>query len=186
MDRRISKTIRSVKSAFSSLISKKDYKDITIQDIIDEADIGRATFYSHYKNKEEVVNALVNDIFNHILSHNLDIEHHHDYSQKHNFSHQIEHMLYHLEEDKEMLKGLLKSEGGDIFLNGLKNHLTSMFKDNILLSKNDKIPENIAFNHAITSLMQMVLYWLEQDNCSIKPETLADYYFVLNKDLFAE
>ena len=186
MDRRISKTIKSVKKAFSNLISEKAYKDITVQDIIDEADIGRATFYSHYKNKEEVVNALVNDIFEHILSHNLDIEHHHDFSQKHNFSHRIEHMLYHFEEDKDMLIGLLNSEGGEIFLSALKKHLADAFKTNISLSKFDKIPENIVFNHAVTSLMQLILFWLKEDNCCIKPEDVADYYFLLNKDLFTE
>ena len=186
MDRRIQKTIRSVKLAFSSLISKKDYKDITVQDIIDEANIGRATFYSHYKNKEEVVNAIVNDIFSHILSHNLDIEHHHDYSNKHNFSHRIEHMLYHLEEDKDMLCGLLTSEGRDIFLNGLRSHLNTMFEEGIALNKNVKIPDYIVFNHIITSLMELILYWLIENNCKLTPEEVANYYFALNKDLFLE
>ena len=55
MDKRKEKTINAIYNAFANLIREKDYYDITIQDLLEEASISRSTFYSHYKTKDECV-----------------------------------------------------------------------------------------------------------------------------------
>jgi AcrR family transcriptional regulator len=55
MDRRAARTRRSLHQALISLILRKGYDAITVQEIIDEADIGRATFYAHYRGKEDLL-----------------------------------------------------------------------------------------------------------------------------------
>jgi AcrR family transcriptional regulator len=46
MDRRAARTRRALHGALISLILRKGYDAITVQEIIDEADVGRATFYA--------------------------------------------------------------------------------------------------------------------------------------------
>ena len=48
-DRRITKTRKAIYQAFLHLLNEKDYDIITVQEIIDRADVGRSTFYSHYE-----------------------------------------------------------------------------------------------------------------------------------------
>ena len=55
MDRRSARTRRALHEALISLILRRGYDDITIQEIIDEADVGRATFYAHYRGKEDLL-----------------------------------------------------------------------------------------------------------------------------------
>src|SRR5918995_228998 len=55
MDRRAARTQKALHGALMSLIVRKGYEAITVQDIIDEADVGRSTFYSHYTGKEDLL-----------------------------------------------------------------------------------------------------------------------------------
>ena len=55
MDRRVRKTQAAVYSAFVALIIERGYDAISVQDIIDEADVGRTTFYAHFRSKNELL-----------------------------------------------------------------------------------------------------------------------------------
>ena len=53
-DLRILKTRENIKTSFINLLLVKNFKDITVQNIIDEALIGRSTFYDHYYDKYDL------------------------------------------------------------------------------------------------------------------------------------
>src|ERR1700679_1797158 len=59
-DRRTEKTKKYLAVALSELIIEKGYESVTIQEIIDRANIGRSTFYAHYENKEELLLGNIN------------------------------------------------------------------------------------------------------------------------------
>ena len=52
VDRRIQKTRKLLSQALLELILEKGYERVTVQDILDRANVGRSTFYTHYENKE--------------------------------------------------------------------------------------------------------------------------------------
>lgn len=53
-DRRIQRTRELLQKALIDLISECGYDAITIQDIVDRANVGRTTFYVHYSSKNEL------------------------------------------------------------------------------------------------------------------------------------
>lgn len=55
MDRRAVRTRRALHDALMSLIMSKGFEALTVQDIIDKADVGRSTFYAHYTGKEDLL-----------------------------------------------------------------------------------------------------------------------------------
>lgn len=59
-DRRTQKTKKYLAAALVELIMEKGYDAITIQDIIDRANVGRSTFYSHYESKEQLLVGNIN------------------------------------------------------------------------------------------------------------------------------
>ncbi len=54
-DRRSTRTQRLLGEALIALLLEKRYDDITVQDILDHANIGRSTFYEHYWDKEDLL-----------------------------------------------------------------------------------------------------------------------------------
>jgi AcrR family transcriptional regulator len=56
-DRRVRRTRKLLHDAFLSLAIEKGYEKITIQDILDRADVGRSTFYVHYQDKAALLTA---------------------------------------------------------------------------------------------------------------------------------
>jgi len=54
-DRRVRRTRRQLKEALLELLQKRSYETITVQAIIDRADVGRSTFYSHFPSKEALL-----------------------------------------------------------------------------------------------------------------------------------
>ena len=67
MDRRQRKTREAIFNAFTELLSKKDFAQITVCEIIDKADIGRATFYSHFETKDYLLKEFCEELFCHVF-----------------------------------------------------------------------------------------------------------------------
>jgi AcrR family transcriptional regulator len=54
-DRRVRRTKELLRSALIALITEKGYDRLTVQDIIDRADVGRSTFYAHFRDKDDLL-----------------------------------------------------------------------------------------------------------------------------------
>ncbi|MFC5826108.1 TetR/AcrR family transcriptional regulator [Nonomuraea insulae] len=54
-DRRVRRTRRLIQEALVALILEKGYDAVTVTDIIDQADVGRSTFYAHFTDKQDVL-----------------------------------------------------------------------------------------------------------------------------------
>lgn len=54
-DRRVNRTRRALRHALFELIQEKGYDSVTVEEITDRANLGRATFYLHYRDKEDLL-----------------------------------------------------------------------------------------------------------------------------------
>ena len=61
-DRRVNRTRRALKEALTDLILEKGYEGVTVQDVIDRADVGRSTFYAHFVDKDDLLMAILADL----------------------------------------------------------------------------------------------------------------------------
>src|SRR5260370_8493518 len=62
-DRRIQRTRRLLRDALFTLIVERGYEMITVEEITERANVGRATFYAHYKDKEDLLLSSLEEIF---------------------------------------------------------------------------------------------------------------------------
>ncbi|MHB1629140.1 MAG: TetR/AcrR family transcriptional regulator [Bacilli bacterium] len=54
-DRRVERTRNLIRAAFFELAQEKGYSAVTVQNIIDRANVGRSTFYAHFLDKEQLL-----------------------------------------------------------------------------------------------------------------------------------
>ncbi|WP_018651882.1 TetR/AcrR family transcriptional regulator [Actinobacillus capsulatus] len=61
-DPRIKRTRILIQTAFLKLLETKAYEEITVQDILDIAEVNRSTFYKHYLNKEKLIEQIIGQL----------------------------------------------------------------------------------------------------------------------------
>ena len=67
-DRRIQKTQNLLRGALVSLIGEKPYDSIAVKEILDRANVGRSTFYTHFRDKDELLVSGIHDMIGAIHS----------------------------------------------------------------------------------------------------------------------
>ena len=61
-DRRIQKTTNLLREALVSLIAEKPYNSIVVKEILDRANVGRSTFYMHFRDKDDLLLSGIHDM----------------------------------------------------------------------------------------------------------------------------
>ena len=61
-DRRVQKTRGLLHGALASLIHEKSYGDIVVKEILARANVGRSAFYTHFRDKDELLESGIRDV----------------------------------------------------------------------------------------------------------------------------
>ena len=178
MDRRQLKTRAAIFSAFNKLLEKKHFNNITVQEILDEANIGRSTFYSHFETKDALLKEMCTEIFDHIFSYELESESSHDFSSSaDSLGEKITHLLYHLKDNRKNIVGVLSGESGELFVRYFKEYLPSMFEKYPECFK-EAVPHEFALNHLVGSFAETVKWWIG-NRMKNSPEEVTEYYLIM-------
>lgn len=182
MDRRQKKTREAIFTAFTELLSQKNFNQISVQEIIDAANIGRTTFYAHFETKEYLLKDLCEELFGHIIDTAMGLPHgHYHYSCGSKTDSVFLHLLRHLQENDRNILELLSSQNNEIFLRYFKSNLKKLIVTQYAekgLLKNGRLPEDYLVNHISSSFVETVDWWLSR-NMADTPEQLTDYFLAV-------
>src|SRR4030067_3389625 len=59
LDRRVQKTRKLLQDALIELVAEKGYESVTVQEILDKANVGRSTFYAHFQDKDQLLHSIL-------------------------------------------------------------------------------------------------------------------------------
>ena len=180
MDRRQKKTREAIFNAFTELLSKKHYNQITVGEIIEKADVGRATFYAHFETKDFLLKDLCEELFCHVFDATEDGEEKH----RHIFSCDapssvILHLLQHLQKNDNRLLDLLACENNELFLRYFKENLIRLIKKRPHLFGGEKpreLPDDYWINHIAATFVETISWWL-RNGMNESPQLLANYFY---------
>lgn len=185
MDRRLKKTRAAVFAAFESLLSEKRYEEITVQDIIDRADISRSTFYAHFEAKDMLLRAMCQDLFEHIFEEHPGAEGSHDYSSTDQVTDdRIAHILYHLRDDRERYSRLFSGESADLFWTYFREGFSRLSAPDGggRSSCGHDVPSDLYLSCYCGAFIETVKWWF-QNGLSVSPEVLTAYFDAITSPL---
>lgn len=182
MDRRQKKTRAAIFKAFSGLLAKKNYNAVTVQEIIDAADIGRTTFYAHFETKDDLLKELCSELFGHIIQSASDSTHTHGlYSDGGAPESVFCHLFQHLAENGNNILGLLSCESNEIFLRYFKDSLNDLVRSQLNGREGRagmQLPEGYLVNHISSSFVETVLWWVK-NGLKQSPEEISEYFMAV-------
>jgi AcrR family transcriptional regulator len=160
-DRRVQRTRQLLKDALVSLILEKGYQKITVQDIIDRANIGRSTFYSHYRDKDDLLLSGFDELAHDLHRHTRSPETPDD--EPGHLLHSLAFFI-HACDNKELYIAMADSGGGDLIFDIARQHMQDHIEYHLnqMPSIGDTIPLPVITNFLAGSLLSMITWWLEQ------------------------
>ncbi len=178
MDRRQRKTRQAIFDAFIFLLSKKNFNDITVGEILEIADIGRATFYAHFETKDFLLKALCSELFDHIFSDKNAKD-----SQFNMFSCDINdfvflHLFKHIKKNDNNICKLLTCKNNELFLEYFKNGVRQLVISHLSEFEKRKpeiVPEEFWINYITATFIETLRWWLN-NKMQQSPELITEYF----------
>ena len=161
-DRRTARTRRALYDALIALILRKGYEAVTIQDIIDEADIGRSTFYAHYNGKEDLLRGRFDELRADLDAARCDAarEHNGDGDEPLPFSRALfEHACGY----KHVYRALAGNRGGLVAINEIRRVLSELVKDELPPRPSDNpVARELAVRFVVGTFLTVLTWLLER------------------------
>ncbi len=167
-DRRIRRTKRLLRHALAELMNEKEFKDITVKEITDRADLNRGTFYFHYTDtydlREKIEQELVHDFAQVIASYSPTPE---DYSARD----MLEQAAGYIRENHFLIRTLFQSGGlQDKFMQVIEQTIEKIQKE--LHDDVDEEQRRYRCRYCSCGIIGCMNMWLQEDGVSA--EALID------------
>ena len=180
MDRRQRKSREAIFNAFIWLLSKKNYNNITVGEIIEKADVGRATFYSHFETKDFLLKDLCQELFEHIFNHGEENDKHNIFSCD-NDDLSFLHLFKHIKKNDNNICKLLSCKNNELFLEYFKSEVRLLIQKHIADfadKKPDNIPQDFWISHITSTFIETIKWWIEH-NLKESGEVITQYFMAL-------
>ena len=160
MDARVRRTRDALGDALVALMQEKPFDSITVQDVLDRAEVGRSTFYTHYSDKDDLLMSDADEFFEGI---SMALSAHGDKSDR---VFPVKEFFEHIVDAKQFVEALKSSgklhENFELaqghFARGIEKRLTE-------LPRGAAIPESErpvrSFAHA-GALLSLLTWWIDR------------------------
>ena len=176
LDRRVKRTQNLLAKALIELTLEKGYDAITIRDITYRADVGYATFFRHYPDKD----ALLEDVLEVVLDELMDLFMR--FSTDDDPTTEGLLLFSYVQEHVEVVRVLLSSHGSSSLMKriieaGTQSALENQ-EQNPDSAADSVVPVEIAAYHLVAASISLVQWWLEHD-MPYSPERMGSIYYEL-------
>jgi AcrR family transcriptional regulator len=156
IDRRIVRTRTALYDALVALIRERAYASIRVEDIVERANVGRSTFYAHFRSKDELLErslerlraeltAAIAGVSNAGLG---------DVSRA---------LFRHINGHRDIHASLAGSVGREIVLQAIASNLAHVMRTLMPSSQRPRLPRELAIAHIASTFLTVLRWWLDRN-----------------------
>src|SRR5512138_1105368 len=167
-DRRSQRTRHLLSAAMVELIREKDYSSITVNDIIERANVGRSTFYSHYRDKDDLFVGELDRVIE-VLSQRIPGQEEFPYFPSLG-------LFTHVGEEYELYKALVWTPGIDLLIKHMQKSLSQRVEQGLQKSGREfDVPIPVLASFIAGSFLTLLKWWLENKRM-YSPEQMDEMF----------
>lgn len=174
-DRRISRTRRQLRDALFALILEKGFDAVTIEEITNRADLGRTTFYLHYRDKEDLLMESISELADDLVEQMARLP-----PETWKFDNNATHPapspaivlpFRHVANHAQLYRIILRGEGSytisrrlrEIIVQTCAAMLGVLFPNDQLAALKPQVPMEVFLHYVAGSWLGLITWWLEHD-----------------------
>ncbi|GIM45770.1 TetR family transcriptional regulator [Collibacillus ludicampi] len=164
LDPRVKRTHQLLREALIALMCEKGYDAITVQDIAQRATLNRATFYLHFRDKEDLLQQTIDDILNDLSSGMTSVA----IAEKEDEPHpDLIYIFEHVSRNSDFYKVMLGKNGLPGFMFRLSDMISRRLHEKIAARQPDenqlKVAKDIFTSYVTWAYLGVIVWWLEND-----------------------
>ena len=174
-DRRIRRTRRLLIEALIALIMEKGYSKITVQDILDRADIGRSTFYAHFRDREALLVACFDNVRDELRA---EIDAMTPGASLPDPARPAAAIFAHAQRRRPVYRALCGKQGGAIVLGHLHGLVRGLLQEHLqphLAAAGSDMPVEVVAEFYASATIGLLSWWVDRD-FPYEPSHLTQMY----------
>jgi len=165
VDRRVQRTRELLHRALISLMIEKGYDAITVQHIIDRANVGRSTFYAHYDGKEDLLESGLKNLAKQLQGYQRAA-----LALKGSFRERglaFSLVLFeHAHGHRDTYHAIVGKHSGVVVMNGMRAMLAELLRNELkaysLHEGSSDVPRSAVIQFVVGALMSVLTWWIEE------------------------
>lgn len=164
VDRRVSRTRAMLQQGFCTLLRRRRYEAITIDDICNAANVGRSTFYAHYKSKDDLKrDGLEESLHGDLIERQKAAPKNPGALRAAPLQFSLgvfEHARDHLEHYRTLVGG----RGGAVALAKVRQMVTRLVREELAAMSSwdsDEVAQEVAVQYVVGAYMTLLTWWLD-------------------------
>lgn len=176
-DKRIQRTRKVLQDALIELILEKEFEKITVQDVIKRANVGRSTFYLHFKDTEDLFLSGFENLWS-LFDKHLSLQ----TTPKASVWDLSLIVFQHAHTYGNIYRALVGRQGEQLMSAHMYKYLSALMQDSLKeqWSQDKQIPLAIVVHHLVSSLTSLLIWWVNHD-LSFPPTKMNDIYKLLTQ-----
>ena len=158
-DKRVERTLNDLRTALLRLMVERGYEPLTVQDILDRAGVGRATFYQHFRGKDDLLRRSLEPLREHLWEEwKFAVAEAGEGGAPLGF---VLPFLRHVDSHRALYRATVGRESWAIVHREIKRMLTEFVTESVNGVRTKRLAAEVAPQYVAGALLNAVVWWLE-------------------------